>query len=309
MELKWLEDFLSLVETGNFSKSAEIRHVTQPAFSRRIKSLEHWIGTDLVDRNNFPITMTPAGRAFRGTAEEILRLLYSTRDEIKNGHRAHKSNLNIAALHSLAICFFPKWLTEIKPHLGDLSIKINARDLAECMEALTEGSSDFFLAFGHPKVPVLLDSSDYPYIILSQDRLVPVSKLNDKGKPMHKWPGTAKKPATILAYTPGSMLAKIVEQVWHINEMPEYNIVYENSMAEALKGMVEEGHGIAWLPLSNIQNELESGKLGLAIDVNKPKYKTWETELEVRLYRLKNHNRDAVENLWKIASLGSATSN
>ncbi|MCJ8323777.1 MAG: LysR family transcriptional regulator [Rhizobiales bacterium] len=302
MELKWLEDFLSLVETGNFSKSAEIRHVTQPAFSRRIKSLEFWLGTDLVDRNKFPITMTPAGRAFRGTAIEILRLLYSTRDEIKNGQRAHKSSLNIAALHSLAICFFPQWLTEIKPSLGDISIKILARDLAECMSALTEGSCDFFLSFGHPKVPVLLDSSEYPHIVLSKDQLVPVSKLNDKGKPLHKWPGTAKKPATLLAYTPGSMLAKIVEQVWHINEMPEYNIVYENSMAEALKGMVEEGHGIAWLPLSNIQNELESGKLGLAIDVKLPKHKSWETELEVRLYRLKRPNRASVENLWKLAS-------
>ncbi|NRA87303.1 MAG: LysR family transcriptional regulator [Rhizobiales bacterium] len=301
MELKWLEDFLSLVETGNFSKSADIRHVTQPAFSRRIKSLEFWIGTELVDRNSFPITMTPAGRAFRGTAEEILRLLYSTREEIRDGQRAHKSSLNIASLHSLAICFFPKWLTEIKPNLGDISIKIKARDLSECIQALTEGSSDFFLAFGHPKVPILLDSSDYPYLVISKDQLVPVSKLNDKGKPIHKWPGTAKKPATVLAYTPGSMLAKIVEQVWKVNTMPEYNIVYENSMAEALKGMVEEGHGIAWLPLSNIQSELESGKLGLAMNINLPKHKSWATDIEVRLYRLKNHNRHSVENLWKIA--------
>lgn len=301
MELKWLEDFLSLVETGNFSKSAELRHVTQPAFSRRIKSLEHWIGTDLVDRNKFPITMTNAGRDFRATAEEILRLLYSSRDEIRDGQHAHKSSLNIAALHSLAICFFPKWLTEIKPSLGDISIKVKARDLAECMQALTDGSSDFFLAFGHPKVPVLLDSSDYPHIVLSTDRMVPVSKLNDKGKPIHKWPGSAKKPATILAYTPGSMLSKIVDHVWRVNDMPEYNIVYENSMAEALKGMVEEGHGIAWLPLSNIENELASGKLGYAINVDQPKHKSWSSQIEVRLYRLKNHNRASVENLWKIA--------
>ena len=301
MESKWLEDFLSLVETGNFSKSAEIRHVTQPAFSRRIKSLEFWIGAELVDRNSFPITMTPAGRAFRGIAEETLRMLYSARDEIRDGHNAHKSSLNIASLHSLAICFFPKWLTEIKPILGNINIKIKARDLSECMQALTEGSSDFFLSFGHPKVPVLLDSTDYPHVVISKDRLVPVSKLNEKGKPIHKWPGTNKKPATILAYTPGSMLAKIVEQIWQLNDMPEHNVVYENSMAEALKGMAEEGHGIAWLPLSNIQNEIDSGKLGFAINVDLPKNRTWATELEVRLYRLKAKSRKSVENVWKSA--------
>ena len=40
MELKWLEDFVSLANTSSFSKSAKQRNVTQPAFSRRIRALE-----------------------------------------------------------------------------------------------------------------------------------------------------------------------------------------------------------------------------------------------------------------------------
>ena len=44
METKWLEDFLSLARTMNFSRSADERFVTQPAFSRRIKALEVWAG-------------------------------------------------------------------------------------------------------------------------------------------------------------------------------------------------------------------------------------------------------------------------
>ena len=63
MELKWLEDFLSLARTGSFSRSAEERHVTQPAFSRRIKSLEIWVGVPLVDRSSYPTHLTPAGQA------------------------------------------------------------------------------------------------------------------------------------------------------------------------------------------------------------------------------------------------------
>ncbi|WP_315980356.1 LysR family transcriptional regulator [Aliamphritea spongicola] len=45
MELKWLIDFTALVEHGSFSKAAESRFVTQPAFSRRIRSLENWLGS------------------------------------------------------------------------------------------------------------------------------------------------------------------------------------------------------------------------------------------------------------------------
>ena len=50
MEVKWLEDFVALATTLNFSRAAEERHVTQSAFSRRIRQLETWLGTTLIDR-------------------------------------------------------------------------------------------------------------------------------------------------------------------------------------------------------------------------------------------------------------------
>ena len=49
MELKWLDDYLALIETGSFSAAAEKRHVSQPAFSRRIQQLEEWLGVTLSD--------------------------------------------------------------------------------------------------------------------------------------------------------------------------------------------------------------------------------------------------------------------
>ena len=72
MEIRWLEDFLKFVDTRNFSRSAEARHTTQPAFSRRIKSLEEWVGATLFDRTTQPISLTPAGERFRPVAEEVL---------------------------------------------------------------------------------------------------------------------------------------------------------------------------------------------------------------------------------------------
>ena len=53
MNLIWLEDFLALASTGNFSR-AEERHMTQPAFSRRIRALEEWLGVVLIDRTTHP---------------------------------------------------------------------------------------------------------------------------------------------------------------------------------------------------------------------------------------------------------------
>jgi DNA-binding transcriptional LysR family regulator len=50
LELVWLEDFSALAEYGSFVRAAEARHVTQPAFSRRVRALENWMGVELFVR-------------------------------------------------------------------------------------------------------------------------------------------------------------------------------------------------------------------------------------------------------------------
>ena len=65
LNLSWLDDSLALVESGNFSRAAEERHMTQPAFSRRIRALEEWLGTELFDRSSQPARLTAAGEWFR----------------------------------------------------------------------------------------------------------------------------------------------------------------------------------------------------------------------------------------------------
>ncbi|MDH4062660.1 MAG: LysR family transcriptional regulator, partial [Aquincola sp.] len=78
MDTKWLEDFVSLAGTRSFSRSAQLRHVTQPAFSRRIQALEAWAGVDLVDRSIFPMRLTAAGETFLAQAQEMLASLQAT---------------------------------------------------------------------------------------------------------------------------------------------------------------------------------------------------------------------------------------
>jgi len=73
MDTKWFEDFLAVVEEGGFTRAAERRAVSQPAFSRRIKALEGWVGTILFDRTTHSVTLTAAGERLLPAAEEILR--------------------------------------------------------------------------------------------------------------------------------------------------------------------------------------------------------------------------------------------
>ena len=96
METKWLEDFVSLAETRSFSRSAALRHVTQPAFSRRIQALEAWAGAALVDRSTHPTTLTPAGQLLYEHALQWLQALQQARVQLRQTGRVPVGDLEPA---------------------------------------------------------------------------------------------------------------------------------------------------------------------------------------------------------------------
>ena len=85
MQLKWLEDFVALAQERSFTRAAELRHVTHLAFGRRIRALESWAGTPLIEREAGPVKLTAAGQAFLDTALQMTRHLAQSHDEL-HGH-------------------------------------------------------------------------------------------------------------------------------------------------------------------------------------------------------------------------------
>lgn len=82
IETKWLEDFLILEDTRNFSQAAEHRNLSQSAFSRRIISLEESIGVKLFDRSSVPLQLTEEGKLFHSQARNLLKQLQYNLDEL-----------------------------------------------------------------------------------------------------------------------------------------------------------------------------------------------------------------------------------
>jgi len=79
LDVEWLEDFVALAESGNFSRAAEARAIAQPAFSRHIRSLEEWVGVDLIDRGAHPVELTGGGRRFLPLVRDVLAGLEAAR--------------------------------------------------------------------------------------------------------------------------------------------------------------------------------------------------------------------------------------
>ena len=118
MEIAWLEDFLAIIEHGNFSRAAEARHVTQPALSRRIRALEEWIGTPLIHRTTQSVRLTSSGESFQTTAEELLRRLENGRNEALELAHGVAEQLKFASTNALSWVFFPTWLRHVEERLA-----------------------------------------------------------------------------------------------------------------------------------------------------------------------------------------------
>ena len=262
MDLKWLEDFISIANTGNFSKSAEQRNVTQPTFSRRIRSLEDWLGAPLIDRGSYPARLTDAGHAFRETAEEAIQMLHQARADFRNEQAARRAALSFSALHTIALTFFPAWISELKSELGLGSTRMSAGNLHECVESFVNGNCDFLICYAHEAVPVLLDPIKFPSHVLAEERLVPVCAAGEDGEPLFSLNAGGDLTIPYLSYSNENFLGRIAEYVVESSKLERrLEIVHEDPMAESLKRMAMEGNGIGWLPRSAIAPELEDGSL------------------------------------------------
>jgi DNA-binding transcriptional LysR family regulator len=75
MEIRQIRSFLSIAETLHFGRSARLLHLSQPALSLQIKSLEDELGLELLKRNRQGTILTEAGRVFRDSAAIALEQL------------------------------------------------------------------------------------------------------------------------------------------------------------------------------------------------------------------------------------------
>jgi DNA-binding transcriptional LysR family regulator len=298
METKWLEDFVSLAETRSFSRSAQLRHVTQPAFSRRIQALEAWAGIDLVDRSAYPTRLTAAGETLHAQALEVLEALQATRNMMRSHQAADQDMIEFAVPHTLAFTFFPHWLMDLRQNFGAVKTRLTALNVHDAALRLTEGGCDLLIAYHHPSQPLRLSDDRYEMLALSSETLAPYAKAGADGRPMFTLPGRPGERVPFLSYASGAYMAGLVEAIRkQAGEPLALEPIYETDMAEGLKAMALEGHGLAFLPHSSVRKELKARRL-VAASADP----LLSLTMEVRIYRERpeaaRHRKPAVQALW-----------
>lgn len=296
LDLEWLEDFLLLVESGNFSRAAQARGVAQPAFSRHIRALEEWAGVELVDRSRHPAAATPAGEVVADAAREVVARLTGARVQAHAAQEQAGRSLRFAATHGLSLAFVPQWLQSIEQQLQLGPIHMVSDSFQACEERMLQRQVQFLLCHGHAAVPTRLAAPAFTFACVGHDGLLPVCAADRKGKPQFRIGGKGTAAVPVLAYSEESGLGRIVRaQLPQLLDAARFPAAITSHHAALLKTMALAGRGVAWLPHSLLRAELADGSLVRSADAG------WDVPLEIRLFRAAAPLPPAAEAVWAAA--------
>jgi LysR family transcriptional regulator, hypochlorite-specific transcription factor HypT len=283
VETKWLHDFLSLAELRNFSQAASVRNVTQPAFSRRIMSLEEELGFALIDRSKTPIELTLCGKQFKTTASSILQQLNEEVSRLSGNYFDGRHTVRLSAAHSIAISLLPKLRSCFYNPELNTRLSVVANEVDEAVELLIDGKCDFLFSFYEDKLQV----APYRSIYLGRSYLYCVSATDNNGKPIYELDKSNDVPC--LDYTPESYMGRALQRA---KSTLTQNSVCTSSMTDFIKELVLEGQGISWLPDYAIKNELKSGQL-IILPEKDP------VPLDLYVYRYYSKLHSSCEAIWR----------
>lgn len=287
MELRWLQDFLTVAETGNFTRAAERRNTSQAAFSRRIKSLESWLGFDLIDRSVYPTQLTPQGEQFREHASDLLRQMLDTRTELGGKPLHRHEHIRIALPFAMATArlsgWWPDWSRD-----RQLSCSIVVGNIHDLVTSLVSGNVDLMICYHSAQQPIHLDPDRFERAELGIETLRPYASETLATKV--SLPGRASHPVPLLMYSPGVYFARLVDLVLENAPIAGTRVI-ESDMSDVLRDMAFGGRGVAWLTESTVA---AAGRKGLtAIGGDK-----WAVPLSLVAFKDRSNDRRSLNLFW-----------
>ncbi len=162
--------FVTVSEKGNFSRAAEELHMTQPAVSQYIQTLERTIGTKLLERTNKYVRLNKAGEIVYHHAKEILGL-YTRMQSLVDDLTNHASgNLSIGASYTFGEYVLPHIIAYLREHYPLINPAISIGNTKEIETLVANHQLDVGIVegtFKHEKLDMEPFSEDLMFVVVS----------------------------------------------------------------------------------------------------------------------------------------------
>ena len=142
MELRQLEAFTYVAETGSFSRAAELLHVSQPTVSAHVTALEQELGLTLIARTTREVSPTEAGRILLEYAGQMLTLRRQAGEEMRRFATELSGTVTVAASTVPGRYFLPRLLAAFQKRHPDVKFDLRMTDSAGAVEQVTERKAE-----------------------------------------------------------------------------------------------------------------------------------------------------------------------
>lgn len=157
MDIQMLRSFLVVAREKNITKAAQLLHITQPALSRQLSSLEDELGVILFSRKSRSISLTDEGFLFKQRAQELLNLAESTKAELQGQKNILHGKVLLACTESSGLENLSQLVAGFSRLYPHVQFQISSGDNNENQYLLENGSVDIAML----QEPVELDSYNY----------------------------------------------------------------------------------------------------------------------------------------------------
>lgn len=146
MDLKSLQAFIHLADSYHFGKSAEALHLSPSTLSRIIQRLEQEVGSDLLQRDNRSVTLTPAGQKFLGFAQQQVDSWQLLKLDLQERNTQLEGKLSIYCSVTAAYSHLPAILDRFRFAHPQVEIVLATGDAAQAVERVQAEQADVAIA-------------------------------------------------------------------------------------------------------------------------------------------------------------------
>ena len=262
-----LATFHTVARLGSVSLAADEMHLTQPAVSVQLATLEESAGTPLVQRNGRGIRLTEAGELLAGYASRILDMWREAGEEMATLQGVFSGTLRVGAV-TTAEYLLPPLLVAFVNERPKVKVKLEVGNRDEIVRMLAGQQLDVAI-MGRP--PAELKTESFAFA------RHPMAFLAAPNHPLMSDPALSLPTladARILVRERGSGTRTTVERIFKDAGL-HLRIGSELSSNEAIKQMCAAGFGAAFLSMHTCVLELRAGVLKLLPMEGNPLERDW----------------------------------
>ncbi|MBE0453059.1 MAG: LysR family transcriptional regulator [Roseovarius sp.] len=251
MRLEWLDDILAVADAGSLARAAALRHVSQSAFTRRLRAIEAALGVALFERRRKPLTLLPELAQHLPALRSLAAQLRQLREGLAQGGGLR--GLTLACQHAITTTHSPAIVAALTEGQSR-PVRVRSENREECLLRLLAGEADLAVVYDVPGIAPLSISGAFERVPLGPERLLPVAAPTLAGLPDE---------LPYVGYPGDVFLGQVMDRALLPRIAPGLRLrrCAETALTLAAHEYARRGIGVAWLPQAMARADLDAGRL------------------------------------------------